>query len=140
MMQKLTIMSLAATAALSLVALSPATAQDAPINGVTYLYGPDAKCPTDQQGNEITVCVRRPAAEQYRIPKDLREGTIKPQYESFAVKQRALDSVGGSGINSCSSVGAGGGTGCSIAEFQAYRADKKARAAAKRADAAAIAK
>lgn len=137
-MHKWAMLSLFAAAAVSLAV--PSLAQDAPINGVTFLYGPEAKCPTDQQGNEITVCVRRPASEQYRIPKDLREGSIKPQYESFAVRQKALDSVAGSGINSCSPIGAGGQTGCSIAEFQAYRADKKARAAAKRAQTAIIEK
>lgn len=137
-MLKVGLVGLVAAAGLSLAA--PAVAQDAPINGVTYLYGPEAKCPTDQQGNEITVCVRRPASEQYRIPKDLREGSIKPQYESFANKQRALDDVGGSGIGSCTTAGAGGQTNCSTKEFLAYRAERKARAAAKRAEAAAIAK
>lgn len=117
-----------------------AMGQDAPINGVTYIYGAEAKCPTDQSGNEITVCVRRPASEQFRIPKDLREGSIKPEYEAFAVKQQSLDKVDTSGIGSCSAIGPGGQSGCSTVEFQAYRAALKAKRAAKAAEDAAIAK
>ncbi|MFA5990211.1 MAG: hypothetical protein WC803_11490 [Sphingomonas sp.] len=130
--------ALAFAALVAAGAVLPAAAQDAPIGGVTYIYGERAKCPTDQSGNEITVCVRRPASEQFRIPKELREGSIKPEYESFVVKQQAASELLHSGIGSCSATGAGGQIGCSAAEFEAYRRAKRAKAAEKKAEAVLI--
>ena len=118
-----------ALAASPLFVAAPAAAQEAPVNGVLYIYG-NEKCPTDANGNEIVVCERRSPSEKYRLPKDLRPSTIKPQYQSWAARQDAALNTGQTGINSCSAVGVGGATGCQQQQFDAARAERKARKAA----------
>ena len=116
-------------------ALAPAAAQDAPINGIVYLYKATDKCPTDSDGNEITVCVRRSPDEELRIPRDLRDKTIKPEYKSFAVHNAEVTAgAGASGTGSCSTVGIGGASGCAQRDFEAYNRERAARKAAREAD------
>lgn len=112
-----------------------AAAQDAPVNGVVYLYKPTDRCPTDADGNEITVCVRRSPSEQYRIPKDLRPESLKPEYQSFVRRADELTSgdLGGSGDGSCSTSGIGGTTGCAQRAFAAARREAAQRKAAREA-------
>jgi hypothetical protein len=98
---------------------------NAPVNGVLVLFG-NERCPTDKNGNEIVVCERRSASEQFRIPKDLREFKVTPQNESWAVKAQAVsDPTASGGIGSCSTVGPGGSTGCFLQQAQAARRDKQ---------------
>lgn len=124
---KRTLLALAGIATLPLIAVSgPGIAQNAPQNGVLVIYGDD-KCPTNADGDEIVVCVRRPAEERYRIPKDLRDQEVKRENESWAVRQQDAMSVGATGIGSCSTVGPGGGTGCSAQEYRAGKAEADAR-------------
>ena len=106
-------------------------AKRAPINGVLVLYG-NERCPTDTNGNEIVICEKRGAEEQFRVPKELREFQVTPQNESWAARaQGAMDTgVGVSSIGSCSTVGAAGATGCFA---QQARAARKANTAAKAA-------
>lgn len=93
------------------IAASDASSPEAPVNGVVILYG-NQKCPTNADGDEVVVCSRRSAAEQFRIPKEMRDPTLKPEYESFANRGQALLDQGKTGIGTCSNVGAGGSTGC----------------------------
>ena len=104
--------------------------RNAPINGVLTLFG-NERCPTNANGEEIVVCVRRSAQEQYRVPKELREFVVTPQNESWAAKaQGTMDTgVGVSSIGSCSAVGVGGATGCFGQRVREARAENRARAA-----------
>jgi len=102
--------------------------RSAPVNGVLTLYG-NERCPTDRDGNEVVVCQRRSAQEQFRVPKELREFQITPQNQSWAAKaQGTLDTgVGVSSVGSCSVVGAGGQSGCFAQQARAARAENQAR-------------
>lgn len=107
-----------------------AVSRNAPINGVLTLFG-NERCPTNANGDEIVVCVRRSAQEQYRVPKELREFVVTPENESWAAKaQGTIDTgVGVNSIGSCSAVGAGGATGCFGQRVRDARAENRARAA-----------
>jgi hypothetical protein len=103
-------------------------AKGAPINGVLVLYG-NQRCPTDNQGNEIVVCERRSAAEQFRVPKELREFQITPENQSWAAKAQGTLNAG-AGVNSigdCSVVGPGGQSGCFLQQSRADRAENAER-------------
>ena len=104
-------------------------ARGAPVNGVLVLYG-NQRCPTDDAGNEIVVCTRRSAQEQFRVPKELRELQITPENESWAVRaQSALEA--GAGVNtigSCSTIGPGGQSGCFNQRVRESRRENAARA------------
>jgi hypothetical protein len=110
-MTRLTI-TLAATAATALgLALpsAPAVAQQNAIAEI-IVYGTDP-CPrsTDDQ---VVVCARRPESERYRIPQKYRPSGPRQETEAWASKSRSIETVGATGINSCSPVGPGGHTGC----------------------------
>lgn len=127
-----------AGAALAATAFAlPAAAQNAPQAGTLVIYGTQ-KCPTNDDGQEIVVCVRRKASEQFRIPKELREMEITPENESWAARAQANDTVGAQGIGSCSTVGPGGASGCFVQNANQYRANKKKRQADTRAVEAAL--
>jgi hypothetical protein len=106
---------------------------DAPVNGVLVLFG-NQKCPTDAQGNEVVVCTRRNAQEQYRIPKEMRDFKVTPQNEAWAARLQPVMTAGDAGVNSCSTVGPGGQTGCFLKQAQADRQENRER----KADEAAI--
>ncbi len=97
--------------------------RNAPINGVLTLFG-NERCPTDNQGNEIVVCVRRGAEEQFRVPKELRELQVTPENESWAARATGTlnEGTGVNSIGSCSAVGAGGATGCFAQRVRENRA------------------
>lgn len=88
---------------------APALAQQQGVAEV-IVYGSDP-CPrsTDDQ---VVVCARRPEADRYRIPERLRPSGTRQQTEAWANKARTIETVGSTGINSCSPVGPGGYTGC----------------------------
>jgi hypothetical protein len=109
------------------------TGRGAPVNGVLVLYG-NERCPTNSDGDEIVVCERRSAEEQFRVPKELRNFEVTPQNQSWAARAQGVMDTG-SGVNtigSCSTVGAGGATGCFAQQARAARAERKARAAEER--------
>jgi hypothetical protein len=101
-------------------------AKGAPVNGVLVIYG-NERCPTDKNGNEIVVCERRDAQEQFRVPKELREFQITPQNQSWAKQAVGTLSAGATGIGSCSAVGPGGGVGCSDLTFRAAKDENQER-------------
>ncbi|WP_374942931.1 hypothetical protein [Sphingomonas sp.] len=103
--------------------------KSAPVNGVVVLYG-NERCPTDNDGNEVVVCVRRSAQEQFRVPKELREFQVTPQNESWAARAEGTTGtgVGVSSIGSCSVVGAGGQSGCFAQRVGESRRENAARA------------
>jgi len=106
---------------------SPASAQgDHPREKVNMviIYGDDA-CPVST-ADEITVCARKDEGERYRIPAPFRDTANARADESWTDRVKAYETVGATGVNSCSPVGLGGSTGC-LNKFinQAY-AEKKA--------------
>ena len=119
-----------AALAVLLAASAPAAAQGVS-NPPLVIYGKQ-KCPTDADGNEIVVCVRRAPGEQFRIPKELRELKVTPENESWAAKSAANDGVGASGIGSCSTVGAGGQSGCFLQRAQQAKRENQAKKAAQK--------
>jgi hypothetical protein len=100
--------------------------KNAPVNGVLVLYG-NERCPTDANGAEIVICTRRDAAEQFRVPKELRDFKITPQNQSWALRAQGVLDTGGSGIGSCSAVGPGGGVGCARQQFKESKTIDKER-------------
>ena len=93
------------------ISSTPAAAQAAGGNVAEIIvYGSDP-CPrsTDDQ---VVVCARRPEADRYRIPEKLRPSGTRQQTEAWANKAHVIETVGATGINSCSPVGPGGYTGC----------------------------
>jgi hypothetical protein len=68
-------------------------AKRAPVNGVLVLYG-NERCPTDADGNEVIVCQRRSASEQFRVPKELREFEVTPENAAWAAKAQGTLAAG----------------------------------------------
>jgi len=117
--------TLAATAAATLgfVAVPmPADAQQGSVAEIV-VYGTDP-CPrsTDDQ---VVVCARRPETERYRIPEKYRPGGTRQQTEAWSNKAKVLETVGSTGINSCSPVGPGGYTGCLTRVIREAREQRK---------------
>lgn len=113
------------------VAQQESVGRGAPVNGVLVLYG-NERCPTNADGDEIVICERRSAEEQFRVPKELRNFEVTPQNQSWAARaQETLDAgTGVNGIGSCSPVGPGGQSGCFAQAVRANRAERAARAVA----------
>ena len=74
------------------------------------VYGNDP-CPRSTD-DEVVVCARKPEADRYRIPEKLRSSGPRQTREAWANRARAFETVGATGINSCSPVGPAGFTGC----------------------------
>jgi uncharacterized membrane protein len=113
-------LALAAFAAPAFAQADTASTGGEKVNQV-IVYGDDP-CPASS-GDEITVCARKPESERYRIPEPLR-GIDQPQADAWNNKVLAYETVGKFGTNSCSSVGAGGFTGCTQQMIQRARAER----------------
>jgi hypothetical protein len=112
-------------ASLSGIGALPALAQQE--DRVLVIYGNDP-CPTSS-GQEIVVCARKPEAERFRIPSELRTGGVN----NWRERAKSLEYVGASGAQSCSASGTAGWTGCwnqLMSSARAERNDKKASDAA----------
>ncbi|MGK6322258.1 hypothetical protein ACMGDM_04155 [Sphingomonas sp. DT-51] len=99
--------------------------RNAPVNGVLVLYG-NERCPTNADGAEVVVCTRRPAEEQFRIPKELRNFEVTPENQAWAAKEAANQSVGTVGVGSCSTVGAASATGCVAQNATRWKRERRA--------------
>jgi hypothetical protein len=86
------------------------------------------KCPT-AASDEIVVCST--LDQPYRIPKTLRnDGPIKAKNQSWVNRTATMDQVGrqaGGLPDTCSPVGTGGQSGCSLAANQAWAAERRAQ-------------
>jgi hypothetical protein len=122
-------LSIAALGAASAAALTllpaPATAQEERVRRLV-VYGRDP-CPRAQSADEVVVCARRPETERYRIPRELRDAVTEddPESTSWAARAEALEYVGRTGIQSCSTVGPGGVSGCWNEMVRAWRRDRR---------------
>jgi hypothetical protein len=121
-------MALAATAVVAAdfaMLPAPAAAQQNSVAEI-IVYGTDP-CPrsTDDQ---VVVCARRPESERYRIPEKYRPGGTRQQTDAWANKAKVIETVGATGINSCSPVGPGGYTGCLTRVIREAREQRKQQA------------
>ncbi len=124
------IFPLAATAVFAggLAALpAPAVAQAGSRVSEIIVYGNDP-CPRSTD-DEVVVCARKPESERYRTPENFRSSGPRQAGEAWANKARALETVGATGINSCSPVGPAGHTGCLIQVIKQARAESDEAAA-----------
>ena len=111
--------ALLVAAAFALAPTRPAVAQSRTIP--TYTVFGNEPCPRDY------ICVRLPASEQFRIPKELRGETGIAAAERWGDRVQALEYAGASGISSCSPVGSGGASGCFRQLTQQARAEQRAK-------------
>jgi hypothetical protein len=102
---------------------APAIAQAAPNVAEVIVYGTDP-CPRSSD-DQVVVCARRPEAERYRIPPNMRQSGTPQEMESWARKSQSLSTVGATGINSCSPVGPAGYTGCLMQVIQEAKGERK---------------
>jgi hypothetical protein len=104
---------------------TPAEAQANNSVSEIIVYGNDP-CPrsTDDQ---VVVCARRPESERYRLPEKYRPSGTRQQKEAWANRARSIETVGATGINSCSPVGPGGFTGCLTQVIKQARQDTRER-------------
>lgn len=107
------------------IASMPVGAQDLPQNiRREIVYGTDP-CPRGKP-DEVVICARRPDRDRYRIPEALREPSDDPENQSWANRAEALEYVGRSGVQSCSTVGPGGFTGCWNQMIRQSREERRA--------------
>jgi hypothetical protein len=122
-MTKLTIV-LAATAAIgSGLALPAAPALAQQNQAEVIVYGNDP-CPRSTESS-IVVCRRVPENQRYRLPQSQRESGTRQQRQAWANKSRQIQSLGATGINSCSAVGPGGYTGCLTQQIRQARQENR---------------
>jgi hypothetical protein len=127
MSRLLTILAATVAAAAGAIAMpAPAIAQQGGNIAEIVVYGTDP-CPRSTNG-EIYVCNRRPEAERYRIPPNMRTSGTLQEMQSWAVKSKSLETVGATGINSCSAVGPAGYTGCLEKLIKESRGERKQQA------------
>ena len=95
---------------------APSIAQD---QAEILVFGTDP-CPRATD-DSIVICRRLPEAMRYRMPDQYRDTSTFQEKQSWTNKARTMQTVGSTGIGSCSAVGPGGYTGCLTQEIQAAR-------------------
>jgi hypothetical protein len=121
------IFAFSATAAIIGGAISlpvPAEAQESSIADIV-VFGSDP-CPRSSD-DQIVVCRRVPESYRYRLPEAYRPSGTRQQKEAWATKAKSLETVGATGINSCSPVGPGGFTGCLTQVIKQARQENRER-------------
>ncbi|MFM9937693.1 MAG: hypothetical protein ACKVOL_16020 [Novosphingobium sp.] len=103
----------------------PAAAQEVPGEKVNQLivFGDDP-CPASNDGS-ITVCARKDETERFRIPAPLRDNPNASVNQGWTNRVKAYETVGATGVNSCSPVGASGASGCMAQLINSAYAEKK---------------
>lgn len=71
--------------------------------------------------DEIVVCGRGPERSPYRLPPPQEGFDPKGPVDSVSRERHRLYEVGEAGIGSCSTVGAGGWTGCDLQRWKSAR-------------------
>jgi hypothetical protein len=88
------------------------------------VYGND---PCPRGTGEIVICGRRPDRDRYRVPEEFRDAPgTDPDSTSWAVRAETMEFVGNTGIQSCSTVGPAGSTGCWQQLMRAARREQRA--------------
>ena len=103
-------LALAATGLAAGLAILPSTAAAQNKVSEIVVFGDDP-CPRSTD-DEVVVCARKPETERYRIPEEYRSQGPRAQRQSWASRATEIQTVGATGINSCSPVGPAGFTGC----------------------------
>jgi hypothetical protein len=83
------------------------------------VFGTDP-CPRSTD-DAVVVCRRLPETMRYRMPDQYRDSSSFQEKQSWTNKAKTMQTVGSTGIGSCSAVGPGGYTGCLTQEIQAAR-------------------
>ena len=113
-----------ATAVTGIAAVpTPAIAQSGSKISEIIVYGNDP-CPRSTDDN-VVVCARKPETERYRLPEAFRPTGTRQSRQAWAHRARSLETVGRTGINSCSPVGPGGFTGCLTQVIDQAKADRQ---------------
>lgn len=125
---KLALIAFATTSLASLTAIVPMESASAQRGGIVMDIFGDQKCP-ESNGEEIVVCRKLPAYEQYRIPKDLRDAAKDAPAPNWTARAESLQYVGRNGPSTCTPAAGGSETGCwakLMREARAERGEKQA--------------
>jgi hypothetical protein len=116
--------ALVASAAAMSIAPGPAAAQQGERIRRVVIFG-NQVCPRGSAG-EVVICARRPSTERFRIPPELRDEATAddPKSMGWADRAQSLEYVGRTGIQSCSTSGAGGSTGCFEQLVRTWRGER----------------
>lgn len=103
-------------------------AQDGPPERVrsVVLYG-DQQCPKPTEEGEVVVCAQGDDSP-YRIPSELRQSVERPDAVSWANHAEQIMEFNRAGLpNSCSPIGSGGQTGCTVQMIRQWSAERAAQ-------------
>ena len=120
--------ALAALLAASPLAASPPPAVATSTSGTIVIsvvvYGND-RCP-QAVADEIIVCARKPEAERYRIPAELRQHMVVAGPPSWSARVATIEAEGRKSLpGSCSPIGSYGQTGCARAKIEQWQRERR---------------